>query len=385
MLISRLGVAAWHKVGAAAWPAHGAIHILAGGCGVAGDRVPPCAALDLQIVSSTGSAWRVAVLGGAAAVVLTALVLRIFPGPGGPPPVTGTLLADLGNGQVVAADATGADAPATVILQARPRAATSIRRFYSVAKLVSAQQPWWDLSARAFVANTSLVGTDESNGRLPVDAAISFYSAEGQQESTITSSSAQWFGYLSISPDGDWIAYEVYKPTSQTQRTHIIVAPVDRCCHALETLGGFGRPAWSPDSTRLAYQCSPDGGSPQLCIYDVVTGRQQVISTPGFQDIQDPAWSPDNQSVAVTAVFGEGEHEQVVAVDTATGTATPLTSNAQYKAFPQWSPSGGQVAFVGAGGIWMVNVQDKQEQLFLKGSYTDIQWIPDDMTGFGAG
>jgi hypothetical protein len=336
-------------------------------------------------MSSTGSAWRVAVLGGAAAAVLAALVLRFFPGPGGPQPATGTLLADLGNGQVVAVDATGADAPATVVLEARPRTAASIRRFYSAAKLVSPQQPWWDMSARAFVANTSLVGTDERNGKLPVDAAISFYSAEGQQESTITSSSAQSFGDLSVSPDGDRIAYEVYEPTSQVQRTHIIVAAVDGCCHAVATLGGFGRPAWSPDSTKLAYQCSRDSGSPQLCVYNVVTGHQQVISTPGFQDIQDPAWSPNNQSVAVIAAFGQGEHEQVVAIDTATGAAAPLTANAQYKAFPQWSPSGGQVAFVGAGGIWMINEQDKQAQLFLKGSYTDIQWIPGDMTGFGAG
>jgi Tol biopolymer transport system component len=87
----------------------------------------------------------------------------------------------------------------------------------------------------------------------------------------------------------------------------------------------------------------------------------------------------------VIAVFGQGEHEQVVAIDTTAGTVIPLTANAQYKAFPQWSPSGGQVAFVGAGGVWIINVQNKQEQLFLKGSYTDIQWISGDMTGFGAG
>jgi hypothetical protein len=39
------------------------------------------------------------------------------------------------------------------------------------------------------------------------------------------------------------------------------------------------------------------------------------------------------------------------------GAITPLTVNAQYKSFPQWSPSGGQVAFVGAGAIWIINVQ----------------------------
>lgn len=311
-------------------------------------------------------------------------MLRIFPGPGGPPPVTGTLLADLGNGEVIAADATGADAPATVVLQPRARTAKSIRRFYAAAKLVSPQQPWWDISARAFVANTSIEGITPRHGRLPVDAAIGFFSAEGQQESTITSTSAEWFGYLSVSPDGNWIAYEVYG-RSTSQRTHIIVARVDGCCRAVETLSGWGRPAWSPDNTRLAYQCSPDDGSPQLCVYDVISGKRQIISTPGFQDIQDPAWSPDNQSVAVTAVSGQGEHEQVITIDPATGSVIPITANAQYKTFPQWSPSGGQVAFVGAGGIWIINVQDKQEQLFLKGNYTDIQWIPGDMTGFGAG
>lgn len=338
--------------------------------------------LDWLVVSGTGSAWRVAILGGTAAVVLAALVLRIFPGPGAPQPVSGTLLADLGNGQIVAADTTGADAPATVVLQPRPRAAASMRRFEAAAERVSPQDPWWDASARAFVANTSLEGAAPGS-QLMIDAAIGFFSAEGQQESTIASSSTQDFGYLSVSPDGEWIAYEVNTLTSRW--THIIIAHLAGCCHAVQTLVGFGRPAWSPDGTRLAYQCSPDGGSPQLCVYDVATGQRQTIFTPSIQDVLDPAWSPDDRTVAVIADYGPGEHEQVIAVDTATGAVTPLTANAKYKSFPQWSPSGGQVAFVGAGGIWMINVQDKQEQLFLKGNFADIQWITGDMTGFGAG
>src|SRR5262249_41434710 len=125
---------------------------------------------------------------------------------------------------------------------------------------------------------------------------------------------------------------------------------------------------------------------PQLCVYDVRTGQDRRISTPSIQDVLDPAWSPDDHTVAVVADTGQGEHTQVVAINASTGAVTTLTGDARDKSYPQFSPSGGQVAYVGAGGIWVVNLQSKKENLLLKGSsYLDIQWVTSKVTGFGTG
>jgi dipeptidyl aminopeptidase/acylaminoacyl peptidase len=309
------------------------------------------------------------------------LILQIFPGPSGAAPISGTILVDEGNGQVVAADATGMIAPATVILAPRIRAAASMRQFDSYAELVSAQDPWWDSHARAFVANTSFSG-GAPGGSLQIDAAIDFYSSEGQQQSTIMTSTNELPGPVATSPNGQWIAYEVDQ-TSQ-RFDHIAITPTNGCCQA-RMLVGFGRPTWSPDSTELAYQCAGKTAL-NICIYDTTTRQRQVISEPAMQDVLDPAWEPNGKMLAVVADYGPGENDQVVIIDTSSGSFQPITDNAMHKSFPQWSPSGGQVAFVGAEGIWIVDLQNKRERLFLRGAnYSAIQWISGSVTGFGAG
>lgn len=340
----------------------------------------------LTAVGTVGSAWRVAIIGGIIATVAAAVILRYFPGPSGSAGAqapSGTILANIANGQIIAADASGTNAPASIDLQARARTPASVRRFDADVKLISVQNPWWDARARSFVATTSLTDRVTNGSGLLIDGALNFFAAEGQIESSIATSTSQDYDYPSVSPDGNWIAAQVTSPDSQL--LHITVAKVSNCCRDARAFVGWGRPSWSPDSTRLAFQCSPRGGSPQLCIYDLRTSRMSIIRTPGIVNVLDPAWSPDARTIVAVANTGNGNYSQVVLIDTVTESVKVVTGSAKSKSFPQFNPSGDSIGYVGAGGVWIINLNSKSEHLFLKGTmFSSIQWVSDKVTGFGA-
>lgn len=109
-------------------------------------------------------------------------------------------------------------------------------------------------------------------------------------------------GNMSLSPDGDWIAYEVSNIDFDTGKKNTDI-------YLINTLGGAGiqltthpgydgKPAWSPDASLLAF-LSDRSGSRQIHVLALSGGEaRQVSFLP--TSIQNFLWSPDGNHFAIT-------------------------------------------------------------------------------------
>ena len=121
---------------------------------------------------------------------------------------------------------------------------------------------------------------------------------------------------------------------------------------------GVGYPAWSPDEQQIAVEIK-DGTSTHAGVIDVATGSlRQLTKERGHTWVR--SWSPDGRQVAVAAM--RDGLWSVRSIDVVTGKEAALTTAYQpgvYVRYPEWSPKGDRVVFErGAirGNIWTIAI-----------------------------
>jgi Tol biopolymer transport system component len=86
-------------------------------------------------------------------------------------------------------------------------------------------------------------------------------------------------------------------------------------------------------------------------------GSDRRLISQGAVDDRHPAWSPDGKTLAVDS--GTGLKREIVLLDIATGTRTPVTSLDAFASFPSWSPDGNRLSFYvyqqGTLDLWTIN------------------------------
>jgi len=258
-------------------------------------------------------------------------------------------------------------------------------------------EPIWAPDGRYLYFRRGRRGESENLWRVPIDEETGEVLGE---EEPVTSGTFEGVGGLSISRDGDRLAYHVFNTTAQIQSVafdpemerviggptpvtpqgldafHPSVSPDGEWIAFAARFAGSGSmaigiirtdgtglrqltdsghvdyyPAWSPDSQRIAFFSNRSGSGEAWIVQRDGSGVRQLTNEPD-KIVFPPRWSPDGRRLATTVNYGSA---YIFDADTP-WTEQPPTELPRFEApgslFWQpwsWSPNGSLLAGIAAG------------------------------------
>jgi len=143
-------------------------------------------------------------------------------------------------------------------------------------------------------------------------------------------------------------------------------------------------PAWSPDGQSVAFSAMTPAGKSDLYILRPATGEVTRLTNDDYAD-GDPTWSPDGRTIAFTSDrtrYGKDGDQNLFLIDVASGDVRYLTCGPWIDQSPRWSPDGTRIAFAsdrdGGFNLYAVDPQGNGARLTkLLGTALDPAWTPD--------
>jgi dipeptidyl aminopeptidase/acylaminoacyl peptidase len=171
-----------------------------------------------------------------------------------------------------------------------------------------------------------------------------------------------------FSPDGQYIAFvRIYEPVGalllynrQSKELQVVA----------EDSGRYGPPAWSPDSSRVAFTFRRNfGEQSELLVYELGTG-DTTTAVEWEGRLSSPTWSPSGEQLAFAGESGEfydtfpfpdegGKGYEIYMVNADGSELTQLTSTDGLVRLPSWSPDEDALAYI----LLTLNSPDESVQL----------------------
>lgn len=137
-------------------------------------------------------------------------------------------------------------------------------------------------------------------------------------------------------------------------------------------------PRFSPTAQEITYM-SYKGGNPRVYLYNIDTGRQELLGNfPGMTFA--PRFSPSGNSVVMS--LAKGGNTDIYELDLRTRQSKQLTTNSGIDTAPSYAPDGSRIAFEsdrgGSQQIYVMNSNggDAKRITFGKGNYANPVWSP---------
>jgi TolB protein len=139
-------------------------------------------------------------------------------------------------------------------------------------------------------------------------------------------------------------------------------------------------PSWSGDNEKILYT-SYRNLSPELFMFDIYTGKTELVSSGGSNYAAD--WSPVADAIVYTS--SKDGNAEIYMRNMKTGQEKRLTFNPAIDTSPCWSPSGREIAFTsqrsGSPQIYIMDAEGSNiRRITMEGTYHDsAAWSPDGM------
>lgn len=190
-------------------------------------------------------------------------------------------------------------------------------------------------------------------------------------------------GRPAVSPDGTRIAFVARTGTTLDGPLDLFVMRADGTGRSNLTNDGAAesRPAWSPDGTRIAFGSDPPTfESSSILILELDgTGPGQLTGSDAQSD-WDPAWSPDGSRVVFSRGVGTA---QIYTMRTDGSGLVQLTNSPGLKFYPAWASDGTEIVYMGqpdsSYDIYRVSVDGGELTRLTSRPGTDARpaWSPD--------
>lgn len=161
------------------------------------------------------------------------------------------------------------------------------------------------------------------------------------------------------SPDGTRIAHRVTvrnPPNPDTSELRV-VAVSGGPSQLLASSGQMLTTCWSPDAARICFDWN-QGGSYDIWIIPAEGGDPVQLTDDPAEDLT-PAWSPDGAQIAFTSNRGGGYHVWIMSAD-GTDPVQVTFDPVRSESYPAWSPDGKAIAFMsqetGPSDIWTIQL-----------------------------
>ena len=142
-------------------------------------------------------------------------------------------------------------------------------------------------------------------------------------------------------------------------------------------------PAWSPDSSKVAFSSDrqPGVGGDHIHVMNA-DGTELTQITHGESDDKDPSWSPDGSMIAFSSRrYG---NRDIFVVNSDGSELRRITDSLHDEYDPVWSPDGSRIAFAlgteDESDLYMIDPDGDGESLLLVGSGRSPAWSPDGET-----
>ncbi|MGH9847287.1 MAG: hypothetical protein ACREEM_51985, partial [Blastocatellia bacterium] len=190
------------------------------------------------------------------------------------------------------------------------------------------------------------------------------------------------------SPDGRRIVFGIETTPLRESDIWMMNADGGKQVNLTKSPGFDGRPALSPDGTRIAFASNRGAGflfNFDIWVMNADSSHPRRLTDYAEYD-SDPAWSPDGKRIAFTRAAPEKKFD--ILVVNADGTnLVNLTNTAQFsETVPAWSPDGRRIAFASNRGsqngnynIWVMDADGANPRMVTTpaGHSTEPAWTPD--------